>query len=112
MSFRTNTSAMFSAALGAANVDTITDFIVAADTIRLNDAVFTAVGGGLGALAGVAFRANTTGLADDASDRIVYESDTGKLFYDADGNAAGATGIHFATLTAGLAPAAADFAVI
>ncbi|MFI0847666.1 beta strand repeat-containing protein [Mesorhizobium sp. IMUNJ 23232] len=101
---------VFSTALGAANVDEITDFSVAADTIQLDDAVFAAVGGP-GAVAAGAFRANATGVAADADDRIVYETDTGKLFYDADGNGAGA-GIHFATVAAGLSLTNADFEVI
>jgi Ca2+-binding RTX toxin-like protein len=102
---------VFSTALGATNVDTITDFSVAADTIRLENAIFAALTT-TGTLAADAFRANTTGLATDASDRIVYETDTGKLFYDADGSGAGATGIQFATVTDGLALTNADFVVI
>ncbi|MEQ1950780.1 calcium-binding protein [Mesorhizobium sp. CN2-181] len=101
---------VFSTALGAANVDEITDFSVAADTIRLDGGIFASAGG-VGGLAAGAFRANATGAAADASDRIVYETDTGKLFYDADGNGAGA-GIHFATVAAGLALTNADFEVI
>ena len=98
----------FSTALSASNVDTITDYNVANDTIRIDNAVFTTLA--LGNLAAGAFAVNTTGLAGDASDRIIYESDTGKLFYDANG-LGGAAGIHFATLTAGLALTQADFLV-
>jgi Ca2+-binding RTX toxin-like protein len=99
----------FSTALGAGNVDTILDYSVAADTIQLVDTVFAALPEG--PLAASAFRANTTGLAADASDRIVYETDTGRLFYDADG-LGGRAGIHFATLTGGLALTHLDFQVI
>jgi Ca2+-binding RTX toxin-like protein len=102
---------VFSTALGATNVDTITDFSVAADTIQLENAIFAALAT-TGTLAADAFQANATGLAADASDRIVYETDTGKLFYDADGSGAGATGIQFATVTDGLALTNADFVVI
>jgi Ca2+-binding RTX toxin-like protein len=103
---------VFSTALGAGNVDTITDFNVADDTIRLENAIFTALTV-TGALSAAAFQANTTGLADDATDRIVYETDTGKLFYDADGNQAGGVdGVHFATLAVGLALTSGDFVVI
>ena len=101
---------VFSTALGATNVDSITDFNVAADTLHLDDAIFAALA--TGTLAVDAFRANATGLAADASDRIVYETDTGKLFYDADGSGAGANGIQFATVTDGLALTNADFVVI
>ena len=103
---------IFNTALNAAtNVDRIMDFLGVDDTIWIDDLIF-ADAGPLGTLAAAAFRANTTGLAGDASDRIIYETDTGKLFYDAEGNAAGFAGVHFATLNAGLAVTAADFVVV
>ena len=101
----------FNTALSASsNVDSVTDFSVADDTVQLDNVVFTALTT-TGTLASAAFRANTTGLAGDSSDRIIYETDTGKLFYDADGTGATA-GIHFATLTTGLALTSADFSVV
>lgn len=101
----------FNTALNAAtNMDIITDFNVAADTILLDNAVFVAAGA-LGTLAAAAFKANTTGLATDASDRIIYETDTGELFYDADGNGGGAS-IQFAKLAASLALTNADFVIV
>uniref|UniRef100_UPI000A0145BC beta strand repeat-containing protein n=1 Tax=Ciceribacter selenitireducens TaxID=448181 RepID=UPI000A0145BC len=54
----------------ATNVDTITDFSVADDTISLENSVFTTIGA-VGVLAAAAFVRNTTGLAQDASDRII-----------------------------------------
>ncbi|MCV9965251.1 M10 family metallopeptidase C-terminal domain-containing protein [Pararhizobium sp. BT-229] len=101
----------FNTALNAAtNVDLITDFNVADDTIALDDAIFTAIGA-LGTLAAAAFRANTTGNAADASDRIIYETDLGRLFYDADGTGAGAR-IQFASLDPALALTNLDFLVV
>jgi Ca2+-binding RTX toxin-like protein len=100
---------VFSSALGAGNVDTIVDFNVAADTIELENAIFTVLNAP-GTLAAAAFRANTTGLAADASDRIVYETDTGELYYDADGNGAGAS-VLFAKLDTGLSLTNADFSI-
>ncbi|WP_442583365.1 hypothetical protein ACSBOB_15985 [Mesorhizobium sp. ASY16-5R] len=74
----------------------------------LSDAIFKALTPGL--LPAAAFQANTTGLAQDASDRIIYETDTGKLLYDANGTGAGG-GIHLATVAVGLALTNADFSI-
>ena len=94
----------FTTALVGGNVDSIGDFSVADDTIALDDAIFT----GLGNLADAFV---TGSAAVDANDRIVYNSATGALLYDADGNGAGAA-VQFASLSAGLALTAGDFAVI
>lgn len=104
-----NDSFAFRTALGAGNVDRITDFNVADDTIRLDDAVF--VGLATGGLAASAFAFNLTGTASDGLDRIIYETDTGRLYFDADGTGAGAR-VHFATLSPSLALTNADFLVI
>ncbi len=93
----------------ASNVDRITDFSVPNDTIVLENAIFKGLAAGT--LAAGAFVKNTTGLAADATDRIVYETDTGKLFYDSNGKAAGGS-VHFATLAPNLALTNADFVVI
>jgi Ca2+-binding RTX toxin-like protein len=91
----------------ATNFDLITDFSVADDTISLDDFIFTALTPGL--LAASAFHIGAA--AADASDRIIYNSATGNLAYDADGTGATAA-IRFATLDTGLALTNADFAVI
>jgi Ca2+-binding RTX toxin-like protein len=101
---------VFTTVLGASNVDTIADFSAADDTIRLDNAIFSALGA-TGALLSGYFRANTTGTAQDTDDHIIYETDTGKLFYDADANGAGAA-IQFATLTGLPTITAADFQVV
>lgn len=92
------------------SVDRITDFDAEFDQIRLDNAVFRGLDEGR--LAASAFRANATGLAADASDRILYEIDTGKLFFDLDGTGSSERRIHFATLTNEDRVAAADFWVI
>lgn len=102
---------LFNTALSAtANVDRITDFTVIDDTIRLENAIFTAISG-TGTLTAAQFVKNTTGLAGDSNDRIIYETDTGKLFYDSNGNAAGGS-VQFATVAANLALTNADFFVV
>jgi Ca2+-binding RTX toxin-like protein len=98
----------FTTALGAGNVDVIADMSSGSDRIALDDAIFTALGG-LGALNASAFVTGTA--AADGDDRIVYNSATGALLYDADGNGAIAA-VQFATLQTGLAMTAADFVVI
>ncbi|WP_428663882.1 hypothetical protein [Reyranella sp.] len=101
---------VFGSSLHAPIVDTITDFNVAADTIRLDNAVFDTIVG-TGTLSLAQFTANASGTAQDASDRIIYETDTGKLFFDSNGSAAGGS-IQFAKLGAGLALTNADFVIV
>ena len=98
---------VFSTVLGAANVDSILDFNVADDTMRLDHTIFTALG--VGALTASAFKDNAL-APRDADDHIIYNSDTGSLFYDADG-LGGAAAVKFASLLPGLALTAADFVV-
>ncbi|WP_267958219.1 calcium-binding protein [Cereibacter sphaeroides] len=102
-------SFVFNTSLAAPNVDRITDFRVLDDTIRLENAVFAALS--TGKLGASAFASNTSGKATDALDRLIYEKDSGALWYDADGNGSGAR-FQFATLPAGLGLTAADFLVI
>ena len=98
---------VFSTSLGGGNVDTLVDFAPGIDRIYLDDAVFGGLAGGT--LAAGAFV--TGAAAADASDRIIYDPATGALYFDADGNGAGAA-IQFAAVSNGLALAASDFAVI
>ncbi|RMI03491.1 calcium-binding protein (plasmid) [Sinorhizobium meliloti] len=101
----------FSTGLNATtNVDTINGFSVAEDTVKLENGIFTAIVG-TGVLTAAQFVASAAGAAVDASDRIIYETDTGKLFYDNNGNAAGGS-VHFATVSANLALTSADFFVV
>jgi Ca2+-binding RTX toxin-like protein len=97
----------FNTALGAANIDHILDYSVAADTIQLENAVFTGLAGGT--LAVGAFFIGSA--AHDTDDRIVYNSATGALFYDSNGNGAGGS-IQFATVAAGLAMTNSEFSII
>jgi Ca2+-binding RTX toxin-like protein len=87
----------FSSALGSSNVDTINGFVAANDTIQLENSVFLKLTT-TGTLSSSFFRANTSGAATDSNDYIVYETDTGRLLYDADGNGSG-TAVLIATLT-------------
>ena len=102
-------SFVFNATLGAANVDRISDFNVISDQILLENSAF--LGLPAGRLAATAFVGNLQGAAMDTADRIIYETDTGRLWFDRDGTGA-ATAICFATLAPSLAVTAADFLVI
>lgn len=106
-------SFVFSTALGAGNVDDITDFNAAADTIKLENTgvdMFNTLASG--ALSATAFKViGPGGAAVDASDRILYNQSTGALYYDADGSGAGAR-IQFATVDAGTVLTSADFVII
>ena len=100
---------VFNTALSSStNKDTIVDFNVAADTISLDNAIFTAVGTN-GELSSAAFRIGTA--AADASDRVIYNSSTGALIYDSNGSASGGA-VQFAKLATGLALTNADFFII
>jgi Ca2+-binding RTX toxin-like protein len=99
---------VFDARASRSNVDQIVDFRPSDDTIMLDNRVFTRAGRD-GWLSGSAF---TTGSgAKDASDRIIYNKQSGALLYDADG-AGGAAAVKFAQLSAGLFLTKNDFFVL
>jgi serralysin len=101
---------VFNVAATAANRDTISDYNAALDTLRLDNAVFTTIGG-VGTLSAAKFWKSASGLAHDANDRVIYETDTGKLFYDSNGNAAGGR-VQIAVLSNHAAITHADIFVI
>src|SRR4051812_49287666 len=77
---------------GAANADTIGSFDAGWDRIQLDVAAFANIGASGRFTSGDArfyAAAGATG-GHDADDRLVYNTSTGQLFYDADGNGAGA----------------------
>jgi Ca2+-binding RTX toxin-like protein len=100
---------VFSTALGSDNVDTIYDFRAGLGTIELDSAVFQGLTAG--ALDASAFGANAAGAALDADVRIIYETDTGALFYDADGSDAGAA-VQFAIVRGSPDLGSGDFIVV
>ena len=100
---------VFSAPLvSSANADTIADFVVKDDTIRLDDHVFTHLGAA-GKLAKAEFFIGTA--AHDADDRIVYDKKSGALSYDADGKG-GAAAVEIAILDHHLKLTNGDFLVV
>jgi VCBS repeat-containing protein len=88
---------VFKTALGATNVDKLSDFKHDTDQLQLAKTVFTKIGPSLDPAE--FFAKNGAIKAHDRNDRIIYDGKTGKLFYDDDGNKAGGhAAIHFATL--------------
>ncbi len=103
---------VFKTALDPSNVDQITDFNAAADTMKLEN-----TGAGLfnvlakGGLSAAEFKViGPGGSPVDADDHILYNQSTGAVYYDADGSGAGAK-VQFATLTNGAVLTAADFLI-
>lgn len=106
-------SFVFNTALnGSSNVDVIKDFLAADDTIRLENSIFKKLTV-TGVLNAANFKASTSGNAVDANDFILYDTDSGGVYYDLDGNGAGAK-VLFATIGVSTHPVitAADFVVI
>jgi len=102
----------FTTAPVAGNVDQVTDFVSATDKLSFDNSIFTGLGAAGSFTAGDARFASGAGLTSgqDASDRLIYNTTTGQLFYDADGNGAGASQL-VATLQGAPALSATDFAV-
>jgi Ca2+-binding RTX toxin-like protein len=67
--------------------DTIVSFSVSTESLTFKKLAF----GNLakGAIATNAFKANASGVATDADDRFIFETDRDILYYDADGNGEG-----------------------
>ncbi len=104
-------SFVFNTALnGTTNKDTITDFTATDDIIKLENGIYTKLAT-VGTLAMDNFYASATGVAHDANDYIVYNTASGILSYDADGNGAGSA-IAFATLVGHPTISYTNFAVI
>ena len=112
---------MFAAAPNGTDIDTVTDFSSVDDLVLLDKSVLAALAAvPTGALGTDRFFTDTTfvdvNTAGDATtganDFIKYESSTGKLYYDADGNGAGAA-VQIAVFGVGTHPAltAEDFTV-
>lgn len=76
----------------ATNKDTLTDFNVVDDTIKLSKAVFTALGTANALLASSAFYSGAGVIAaHDSDDRVIYNTSNGGLYYDSDGNGVAAS---------------------
>ncbi|WP_457093953.1 M10 family metallopeptidase C-terminal domain-containing protein [Microvirga sp. P5_D2] len=103
-----NDAFTFDTALNATtNVDTIMDFNVDGDTIRLSDMIFSNLSEG--SLRSSNFRVGDKAL--DSNDYIVYTESTGALYYDKDGSGSAAA-VKFAEIDNKALLTAANFIVI
>ena len=93
------------------NLDKITDFSVADDTIHLKKSIFKGIAK-TGLLSKDAFYASPKSAAHDASDRIIYNKNTGAVLYDQDGSGHRYEAIQIATLSTKLGLTNKDFFVI
>ena len=92
--------------MGAANADTVNGFISAEDDLAFDDAVFAGLGSAGSFRSGAGL---STG--QDADDRLVYNSSTGQLYYDADGSGSGGSQL-VATLAGAPGLTAADITIV
>ena len=109
-----NDTFIFNTALGATNIDTITDFESGTDKIGLSKAIMTALGPVGSNLSDAAFYAAAgavKGLQND--DRIIYDTTTGALYYDADGSGS-SLAIKFANVELGMGQSlsSSDFEIV
>jgi len=103
---------LFASAPGTANADLVSDFASGTDKLAFDSSVFTTLGATGGFAAGDGRFAAGAGFTSgrDASDRLIYNTTTGQLFYDADGSGAGAAQL-VATLQGAPALTATDIVV-
>ncbi|HEX4926849.1 MAG TPA: hypothetical protein VFV74_02485 [Burkholderiales bacterium] len=98
---------------GTANADHLTDFASSDDQIHLDATVMTQLGASGAFAVGDArfYAAAGASAGHDADDRVVYDTGSGNLWYDADGSGATAA-LLIATLDGPAALAATDIVVL
>jgi hypothetical protein len=102
---------VFDSALSATtNLDTITDY-AAGETITLDRTVFSTLNAGTALTAAEFVSGIGVTTAATAAQRVIYNSGTGSLYYDADGSAIAAAPVQFATLSNAAALTSAAFAL-
>ncbi len=107
-------SFLFDTALNAAgNIDTILDLASGTDKILLDDDIFTRFSSAVATTVQIGQFIAGPGLsiARDGDDFLIYNTTTGDLYYDSDGNGA-ATAVKFAVLSGAPSIALTDFLII
>lgn len=104
---------VFNTAVGATNIDTITDFTVGLDAIQLAKSIYSALQNGAApnSLSASSFRYDTAPSASGGLGEIIYNASTGSLSYDSDGAGVMAAR-QIAQVSAGLALSSADFRLV
>jgi Ca2+-binding RTX toxin-like protein len=97
---------LFDTKLSLTNSDTISDFQDGVDQIALEDSIFTKLKGDKNLSDNIALNA-----AADKNDYLIYNTDSGKLFYDADGYGSGQA-IEIALIGTGHTIDKADFVIV
>jgi Ca2+-binding RTX toxin-like protein len=100
----------FDFALGATNVDSISDF-TSGDRLFLSKSVFTSLSGGSLSATQFYAAAGATG-AQNANQKVIYDTTTGALYYDADGSLSGHAAVQFAMLATNPGLTAGDFVLV
>ena len=91
----------------SSNKDSVTDFVSGVDRLQFSKAVFAGLGTIVGNLSAAQFwSAAGAGSAHDSTDRIIYNTVSGALFYDADGMG-GAAAVQVAIIGTSTHPALA-----
>ncbi len=92
------------------NKDSLSDYTAGQDKIQVDKDIFASLAD-TGTLSAAFFRSSSNGLAADNNDYFLYNTSTGALCYDLDGNGAGVA-VQFATLTTKPSITAGDFLVV
>jgi Ca2+-binding RTX toxin-like protein len=98
---------------GSANADNVWGFVSGTDRLSLDDAFFTNAGAAGSFAAGdERFRSQAGATSgQDATDRVIYDPSTGRVFYDSDGMGGGVS-VLVARLVGAPALAATDISVV
>lgn len=95
------------------NVDTLTDFVSGTDKLHFSLAVLPELSStGNFTINDARFISNTTGFAEAPENRFVYNSNTGTLYYDADGSGSSALPVALELLGAHKFLSATDIIVV
>ncbi|MBI4249249.1 MAG: calcium-binding protein [Elusimicrobia bacterium] len=103
---------IFNTSLASDTNNSVIDFVSGTDKLVLDDDIFTALTVGTTLASGAFYSGSGISEAHDANDRIIYDTGTGNLYYDADGTGTGSEEIQFANISGGPVLAATDIEIV